>query len=332
MRILTQKKPEYPGGLPTGAILESGRIGLGKKVAKGSGFPFPNVLTIFCPEARVPKPTPPIKQPTPYLRTQSMAKKPVVIAVFNHKGGSGKTTITFNTAAAFHRRGKRVLMVDLDSQANLTQAVGLQPRLHVGLLLTNSEESWFEWDEIVACGQDKQAGLDLLPGKSTLVATEQILGVSGSTYQLRELLENKPYDVVIVDCPPMMGNLTRCALDAADYYVVPLPAENFAWQGLDRLIKAAAKITTYSNPDLKLAGIIRNKYEMRTLFAKQMNVALKDSNLPVFKTIIRQNIALMESPAQQQSIFEYARPSNQAVVDMTNFVDELETIVFPEPQ
>jgi len=257
--------------------------------------------------------------------------KPVIVAVFNHKGGSGKTTVAFNTAAAFHQRGKRVLMVDLDSQANLTQAVGLQPRLHVGLLLTNSEESFHEWDDVLVQGQGDKKGLDLLPGKSTLIGSEAILGMSHSIFQLRELLDQRPYDVVVLDCPPSLGPLTRNALNAAHYYVVPLPAENFAWQGLDRLVKEAAKIGRETNPDLKLAGVLKNKYASQTLFAKQMDQALIDSDLPVFNTTIRTTIGLMESPSQQQSIFEYAPKNNKGVIDMNNFVDELEAIIFSHP-
>lgn len=255
--------------------------------------------------------------------------KPVIVAVFNHKGGSGKTTIAFNTAAAFHQRGKRVLMVDLDSQANLTLAVvGMQPRLHVGLLLTNSDESFHEWEDVLIQGVGQKQGLDLLPGKASMIGNEATLGMSHSIFELRDLLEDKNYDVVILDCPPSLGPLTRNALNAAHYYVVPLPAENFAWQGLDKLVKEAARIGRETNPDLKMAGVLKNKYASKTLFAKQMDQSLKDSQLPVFSTTIRTTIALMESPSQQQSIFEYAQKNSNGFTDMNNFVDELEAILF----
>ncbi len=220
-------------------------------------------------------------------------------------------------------------MVDLDSQGNLTQAVGIKPRLHVGLLMTNSDEQYVEWDEVVIRGQGDKEGLDLLPGKMTLIKSEAVLGTSHSSLHLSELLEGKPYDVIIIDCPPSLGPLTRNALNAADYYVVPLPAENFAYQGLDTLVKEAKKISRETNPNLKLAGVLKNKYASQTSFAKQMDQSLIVSELPVFKTTIRTTIGLMESPSHHQSIFTYAPKKNNGVIDMNNYVDELEAIIFP---
>ncbi|NEU70824.1 ParA family protein [Spirosoma agri] len=252
--------------------------------------------------------------------------KPIVIAIFNNKGGTGKTTITFNLAAGLANRGYSVLMADLDPQANLTLAVGIPAQhRHVGQLLTGDAT----WEEVVEVSQKKDSQFSVLPSSLDLIRSEAILSTDAEFFALRNLLEeeyekdpNKFYDFVLIDCPPSLGIMTRNALCAAHYYIVPLQGENFAFHGLAQIIKQAGRIKKDFNQSLELAGILKNRFGERTKYGAEIQKALEESKLPVFNTSIRQSISLMESAADHKSIFEYDSTSNGAK-DFEQLIDEL---------
>jgi len=257
--------------------------------------------------------------------------KPIILAIFNNKGGTGKTTIAFNTAAGLQRLGKSVLMVDLDPQANLTMAVGLPlKQKHIGHLLTGDGQ----WEEVILEGNKSEGNrFGFFPSSLNLLRSEAILSSDAEIYALRDKLEaqyekmsDNFYDFIVIDCPPSLGILTRNALSAAQYYIVPLQGENFAFRGLDQIIKEAARIKKDFNPSLTLAGILKNRFAERTVFGADIQQALIESGLPVFSSVIRQNISLMESAAENKSIFDYDPGSNGAA-DFLQFIDELLLIV-----
>jgi chromosome partitioning protein len=154
-----------------------------------------------------------------------------VFSITNNKGGTGKTTTTLNLGAALAQKGFKVLLIDLDAQCNLSIAAGVKNNLHhIGELLVG--ESTFE--ETIIKGKY----MDLLPSSRLLLSFEYRLNVEpDSGYFLKEQLEGKDYDYVLIDCPPSLGTFTINALVASNYFIVPIQGENFAYVGLDEILQ-----------------------------------------------------------------------------------------------
>lgn len=241
------------------------------------------------------------------------------ISIINNKGGTGKTTTALNLGAALHSMGKKVLLIDLDSQCNLTKALHIQDvENHVGEVLLNKKSM----EDAV-----KEAeGMAVLPSNNNLLEFEYLLNNEpGREFLLKEVLDNyNSYDYVIMDCPPSLGTLSINSLVAADYFIVPMQAENFAFIGLDRILQTAEKVKARMNTHLELGGILFVKYQPRTKFGKAVvsniaqNSILKDK---LFNNYIRQDISLMEAPAFGQSVFEYA-PNSRGCFDYLNAAKE----------
>ncbi len=232
---------------------------------------------------------------------------PTTIAITNNKGGTGKTTAALNLGASLARRGFRVLLIDLDAQCNLSSSVGYrQANHHIGELLLGEAS----WDETLIRGTQ----LDLLPASRNLLSYEHRLNMEPDNgYLLRELLEARPYDFVVIDCPPSLGALTVGALGAAQWFVVPMQGENFAYAGLDEILQCVSKVRRRLNPSLQLAGILMNKFDLRTKFGQTVHSKLIGNNsLRLFQQSIRQDVSLMECTAFGQSIFDYAPKSRGA--------------------
>ncbi|OIN57689.1 ParA family protein [Arsenicibacter rosenii] len=245
-----------------------------------------------------------------------MSKRPITISITNNKGGTGKTTTALNLGAALQKKGFRVLLIDLDAQGNLTLATGCrQPRHHAGELLMDEAS----WEETLITGPT----VHLIPASRMLLSYEHRLNAEpDSGYLLREQLENRPYDYVIIDCPPSLGALTFGALSATDWFIVPMQGENFAYIGLDEILQCAAKVRRRINPGIKLAGILMNKFDLRTKFGQSVYQKLSaNPSVRVFNSSIRQDISLMECTAFGQSIFDYA-PNSRGARDLMNFCDE----------
>jgi chromosome partitioning protein len=243
-----------------------------------------------------------------------------IISVINYKGGTGKTTTALNFGAALVKKRKRVLLVDFDSQCNLSLSKGLKkPEKHIGEVLTKKATV----DESI----QKLNGLSILPSADNLLDYEfSISNEPGREFIAREFLESvkENYDYIIIDCPPSLGLLSINSLVAADYFIVPMQTENFAFIGLDNIMSATQKVKDRMNPKLELAGILLVKFQYRTKFSQAVlanimaNETLKDK---LFDSYIRQDISLMESPAFGQTIFEYA-PKSRGAKDFKAFANE----------
>ncbi|PID90871.1 MAG: cobyrinic acid ac-diamide synthase [Bacteroidetes bacterium] len=232
-----------------------------------------------------------------------------VISVINNKGGTGKTTTVLNLGAALARRNKRVLLLDLDSQCNLTSALGISEEQNcVGEALLGRIP--------LAEAVMKVGRLSIVPANAALVDSEtQLSNEPGREFILREALADlhDGYDFIVMDCPPSMSVLSINSLVAADHYLVPMQAENFAFIGLDRILQVAEKVKQRMNPQLELAGILFVKLNPRTNFSRAMIKSLsEDERLAgrLFDTYIRQDISLMESGAFHQTVFDYAPKGN----------------------
>jgi chromosome partitioning protein len=230
-----------------------------------------------------------------------------VFSITNNKGGTGKTTTTLNLGAALAQKGFKVLLIDLDAQCNLSIAAGFKNNQHhIGELLVG--EATFE--ETIVRGEH----MDLLPSSRLLLSFEYRLNVEpDSGYFLKEQLEGKEYDYVLIDCPPSLGTFTINALVASNYFIVPIQGENFAYVGLDEILQLTAKIKKRMNPNIKLGGILMNKYDMRTKFSQMVYAKLvENQDITLYKTNIRQDVSLMECTAFSKSIFEYSEDSRGA--------------------
>lgn len=244
-----------------------------------------------------------------------------VISVINNKGGTGKTTTALNLGAALARHRKRVLLIDLDSQCNLSSALGIvDPPKHSGALIVGECS--------VGDSAERVEKMWLIPSTPRLLDYERhIANEPGSEFVLRERLDSvqKDFDFILIDCPPSLGTLSLNSLVAADGYIVPMQAENFAFIGLDRILTVTEKVRLRMNPHLTLFGILFVKFSPRTNFSKAVIKSLSENNATadhLFNTYIRQDIALMECGAFKQSVFSYA-PKSRGAEDYKSLAKEI---------
>jgi len=188
-----------------------------------------------------------------------------VISISNHKGGVGKTTSAINIGAGLNKLGKKVLLIDLDPQANLSQSLGLidQDRNIYGAI---RGEYKLEPISILK-------GLDLIPSTLDLSGAEiELSGEAGREYILRELIDplRGSYDFIIIDSPPSLGLLTINSFTASDEIFIPLQAQYLALQGLAKLMEVVDKIQKRLNKDLKLGGVIVTQYDNRKVLNRDV--------------------------------------------------------------
>lgn len=234
-----------------------------------------------------------------------------VLSFSNHKGGVAKSTSVANIGVALHKSKKRVLLIDLDPQANLSLGFGIRnAERGVYEALTGS----FTLSEIMLNIYD---GLDLIPSNLSLCAAEiELSSESGREFILRELLDpiKDEYDYILIDCPPSLGLLTLNALTAANEVYIPMQAQFFAMQGITKLTEVINKIQKRLNPKLEIGGVFMTQYDKRTILNRDIGKAIETFfKSKVFKTKIRNNISLAECPASGKDIFAYAPKSTGAL-------------------
>lgn len=242
-----------------------------------------------------------------------------IISLLNHKGGVGKTTCTINIGAGMAERGKKVLLLDLDAQANLTLALGI-PRQKGGIYEGLRGESELTPYTV-------KPGLDVVTSCLDLSGAEmELINEAGREFVLRELLAPlvDNYDYIFIDCPPSLGLLTLNALTSSQYVIIPLQTEFLAMQGLAKIKQVIDKVKFRLNKDLEIAGVVPTMYDSRKVLNRDVvETIIKFFGEKVFKTYIRETIALAEAPAQRMDIFDYAPKSNGAD-DYLGLCDEIE--------
>ncbi|MDO8349013.1 MAG: AAA family ATPase [Planctomycetota bacterium] len=237
------------------------------------------------------------------------------IAVINQKGGVGKTTTTVNLGAALAHKGYRVLLLDMDPQANLTVHVDKRPDLEGNTLTSLLVEDTPLQDLVQPTGQ---ADLFVVPSDTSLAGVEQVLANRiGRETILREALEAFPaandFDFVLFDCPPSLGVLSANALVAADQVVIPMQAEYLSLQGMAKLLEVIQLVQKRLNPALKIACVLPCMVDARTNLSTEVLREI-DAHFGTLltKTRIRNNVKLAEAPSFGRTIFEHAPDSNGA--------------------
>lgn len=231
-----------------------------------------------------------------------------IISLLNHKGGVGKTTSAINIGAGMAELGRRVLLIDLDPQANLSLSLGI-PRQRETIYEALRGES-----ELVP--YNVKEGLDVVMSTLDLSGAEmELINEAGREFILRELFEpvKNEYDFIIIDCPPSLGLLTLNALTSSDYVYIPLQTEFLALQGLAKIKQVIDKVRFRLNKKLEIGGVIATMYDHRKVLNRDVVDTIKKYfGQKVFNTLIRDNVSLAEAPAQRQDIFGYSRKSKGA--------------------
>lgn len=234
-----------------------------------------------------------------------------IIAVLNHKGGVGKTTTTINLAAALQQKKKRVLLIDMDGQANLTESCGLsteEERTVYGAMKGEYTLPVFELEN----------GLSVVPSCLDLSATEsELINEPGRELILKgliaKLLETRKFDYILIDCPPSLGLLTLNALTSADFLIIPVQAQFLAMRGMAKITNVVGIVKERLNPNLNIGGIVITQFDKRKTLNKSVAELISESFCDkVFKTVIRDNVSLAEAPIKGMNIFEYNKNSNGA--------------------
>lgn len=237
----------------------------------------------------------------------------VIYAVVNQKGGVGKTTTTVNLGAYLAEQGKRVLLVDIDPQANATSGVGLDTDKIEGSIYEalSGQKSVLE-----VLYPTSVKNLNIIPASQDLSgAVVELLGMEGREYLLKNLLEQirESYDYILIDCPPSVGILTINALAAANKALVPVQCEYYALEGLGRLMHTIELVKEEANPQLEIGGIVMTMYDPRTKLSKEVvEETKKHFSAKVFKTIVPRNVRISEAPSYGQPITIYAKRSEGA--------------------
>lgn len=235
-----------------------------------------------------------------------------VISIANFKGGVGKTTTAINLAAGLKNRGKKVLLIDVDSQANLTQSLGITGEVEHSIYSVLHKEAFGEKTKLIDV-LVSTSGLDLIPSSLDLANAElELASVYGREQILAQLLTSIPeYDYVFIDCPPSMSMLTINALVASDCVLIPLQAEFLPLKGARSFLKHFELIRKL-NKKVSLLGFILTKYDYRKKMNKRVKEELQKEfgKDKVFNTHIRTNIALANAQQGGMDIFSYDKSAN----------------------
>ncbi len=245
-----------------------------------------------------------------------------VVAVANQKGGVAKTTSVHALGVAMAEMGKRVLLVDLDPQASLSWACGVDPdALDVSIhdvLLKRAKvaDAIIELAPPEPVDEARTGWLHLLPATIDLAGAElHLLTKTGREYVLRKALSKviEPYDRVLIDCPPSLGILTINGLTAADEVLIPLQCESLSQRGVGQLLETIEDVRDYTNDDLEVRGAIATLFDGRTKLAHQVVGDVREQyGIKVLEPFVPKSVKVAEAPAKGRSVLTHAPKSRSA--------------------
>ena len=241
-----------------------------------------------------------------YGYTDALFDKAKVISIVNHKGGVGKTTTTINVGKALSLMGNKVLLVDMDSQGNLSQCFGVHvPDAQViDSLLGPNRLSMIEITD----------HLFLTPSDIRMAYRESELANSiGADRRLSLKLEDArdQFDYILIDCPPSLGICTTCSLVASNYCIVPIQPEASAYHGVESLFNRIAEVRTYINPALTVKGIVFTMVHKHQSVHKSMMAHIRDTyrNFHLYDAIIEVSTVIKQSQVAKEDLFTYSPKS-----------------------
>lgn len=245
-------------------------------------------------------------------------KKTNIISICLQKGGVGKSTTAQTLSAYLGNEGKKVLLIDLDSQQNVTYSTGSEPRKRTASDVLGGQCT--PDDAIVALKY-----YDILPGDRYLANVE-------STEVPSDLLKNGlapcigQYDFIIIDTPPALGNLLKNALVASDFVIIPVEVGAYSLQGLDEFLHTFQSIQNAANQDLEILGILLVKYHDRTILNRNLRDNIisyaNDMRINVFETFIRESVSVRESQVLQTDLIDYS-PRSKPALDYQELAKEI---------
>ena len=234
-----------------------------------------------------------------------------VIAIANQKGGVAKTTTVHALAAGFVDRGRRVLTVDLDPQASLTFAMGVEeepePSMHDVMMGRSA----------IADILYESEGIDLAPSSIDLAGSEvHLLTRTGREFVLQRAIAplRDDYDVVLLDCPPSLGILTINALTAAGEVLIPVQAETLSHRGVGQLVETVDEVRQFTNPDLEVLGVVVTMFDARTNLGREVLESMHETHrLRVLEPPVPKSVRVAEAPGRGLSVLDHAATSKPAV-------------------
>ncbi|MBO4235116.1 MAG: ParA family protein [Firmicutes bacterium] len=245
------------------------------------------------------------------------------IAIFNQKGGVGKTTTNINLGACLALKGKKVLILDIDPQGNTTSGIGIQKRTLdytvYDLLIDDN------FDTRTAILPTAIKGLDIIPASVDLAGAEiELVQIEGREKRLRKAIDKvrDSYDYIFIDCPPSLGLLTINSLTAVESVLIPLQCEFYALEGVSQLMNTIELVKKGLNTGLEIEGVILTMFDGRTNLSMQVVEEVKKYfGEKVYSTVIPRNIRLAEAPSYGMAITQYD-PKSKGAEAYLEFADE----------
>lgn len=241
----------------------------------------------------------------------------VTVAIINQKGGTGKTTTTINLGSGLAKKKKKVLLIDLDAQGNLTYALGVQD-YQVSMADVMVGEAELN-DVLVESG-----GMAVAPSDNRLADAElTLLEQSNREQNLKNALKDaKGFDFVLIDCPPSLSVLTLNALMAADKIVIPMQMEVLTLQGLDQILSTVNEVKSTFGHEIAVSGILPVMFNQRRKLSQEIKeYILANYDVNIFDTFIRTNVSASEAPSFGQSVIDY-QPNSNSAQDYLSFTKE----------